>query len=264
MALTPTLNFRESTTTDGTSWQTNSQTPVAAPTIVAVSSSKSTSSSEEPALTGTNGWNVSWTKVGSWYSADCAERLTLFRGTPSSTVAGTLTATFASETFLGFTIEAVSWADSAVEASLLGTPDDGNSSGGNANAVAGITVAGGGAATYLFLTILATSRTFTPEASWTKLGTEEDRGTPGRSTVSFWIGSEDTSPTASWDGAACDFNAVAVEVMAPAGSTDVAVELTTQPRGVERGVARGVAMSMRKINGLWRPRNTGLVIAPAF
>lgn len=64
--------------------------------LVAVHSTRTNSTDIIPTLSGTNGWSVTWTQVATkdYNSALDERRVTLFRGVPSSAVAGVLTVDF--------------------------------------------------------------------------------------------------------------------------------------------------------------------------
>src|SRR3990167_4401683 len=86
--------------TDGTTFAGASHAPnnVTDPVYVGVAALRAAGQSVTPTLAGTNGWNTAWTAIATIRNAANTIVLTVFRGTPVSTVAGVLTATFTGET----------------------------------------------------------------------------------------------------------------------------------------------------------------------
>ena len=100
-------------TVDTDTYTTASVTPLSGQLVLAaVHSAMSVGTDTIPTLSGTNGWNVTWTQVATvdYRTSGNERRVTLFRGVPSSGTAGTLTTAF-SATQVGRTLSVISWAN---------------------------------------------------------------------------------------------------------------------------------------------------------
>lgn len=195
---------------------TGSITPVSGQVMLLWVLSTFATAPNTPTVTGTNGLSVTWTAVANVLNSGNTQKLTLFRGVPSSGTAGTLTIAFAGQAQL-----TVSWlatmytnvnqtTNQGAVQSVTGTANSATSKSlvlaapaNNANAV----VYGGGS---------SENTTATAESGFTVVDTQADaRGTvsveEGQQTATVRIG---IAPAGVTFGASGTVNAIAVELTA--------------------------------------------------
>lgn len=199
---------------------TGSITPVSGRVIYVWVASTFATAPNTPTMTGTNGLSVTWTAIANVLNSGNTQKLTLFRGVPSSSVAGVLTIAFAGQLQL-----TVSW--QVVTVTVI---DQTTSQGvvqsitGTANAATEKALAFAAGPTNNVNAILygafdTPNTTFTPKSGFTAIDTQADaQGTIG---TEFMVGSRtlttltppDIAPTGTF-GASGTICAIAIEVKA--------------------------------------------------
>lgn len=187
-----------------------------------------------PTLTGTNGLSVTWTQVATIVDAPSLQRLTLFRGVPSSSVAGAFTIAFGGVVQLFVVWEAESYPSVAqatnqgIVQSITGTAAAaiqkgltlGAAQGNNANIVA-------------YGAYSTANTTFTAESGDTAVATQADvRGTIGVEGTSPATNPPNTAPAGGTFGASGTICAIAAEVKAL-----YALDIRPTDSGVKPGTA---------------------------
>src|SRR3990167_3630028 len=86
--------------TDNTTYPTSSLTPPNTTEVVYVGvlALRAAGQTVQPTVAGTNGWDTTWTQIITIRNVAATIALSVFRGTPVSTTAGTMTATYTGET----------------------------------------------------------------------------------------------------------------------------------------------------------------------
>lgn len=199
MAIAATSPGTFDSTTTASSYTSGSLTPIAGqPTLILVTWRKATAADAISTFTGTNGWNVTWTQiVGGLVGGSTLSRGMLYRGTPSSGVAGTLTATFgASQLQCSMLPLSFSGVDAASNEGVVQSAINQGTTGGALSAT--LSAFGHASnATVLFGFARGTPTAFSAESgSWTS--TTILGGVNG--SVGTWLPSNDTSPTGTLTG----------------------------------------------------------------
>lgn len=182
--------------------------------LVAVGNRKGAGTADTPTVTGTNGWNVTWTQVDTQlHGGNTLNRQTLFRGVASSGTAGTFTVDFAgvNQAQCGVVVVSFSGVDQATSQGIVqSAKNSGSLNGALAATLAAFGDAGN--ATYLCGNARGTPSGFTPEGSFT--GYSVTGGVQG--IAAEWLASNDTSPTGTLTSGS-NWAAIAVEIKASTG-----------------------------------------------
>lgn len=195
-------------------------TPISGEAVyILVGNRKGTGTADTPTLTGTNGWNVTWTQVATITTGGSTlNRATLFRGVPSSSVAGKLTADFGgtNQAQCGIVVVSCAGVDQATNQGVVQSATDSAA----VNGALAATLSGFGHAdnaTLLVGVARGTPSGFTVEdGSYT--GYSVTGGVTGFG-AAIKIGN-DTSPTATLTSGT-NWAAIAIEIKAAAGGPAV-------------------------------------------
>jgi hypothetical protein len=202
--------------TNTASQATGSITPVSGELMLVWVASTRAGASNTPTMTGTNGLSVTWTAVANIQDSGNTEKLTLFRGVPSSSVAGVLTIAFAAQTQLTVSWLIVSY-PSVNQATTQGVVQSitGTANAATVKALALAAAQGNNANVVAYGGYSSANTTFTAEAGCTAVDTQADaQGTIGVEGTSPATLPPDVTPDGGTFGASGTLCAIAVEIKA--------------------------------------------------
>lgn len=271
---TPGENDHDEDTTDGTSVTFKSMTPVsAAPTWVWVHTATTAGTVVSHVLTGSNGWNVTWTEKATYEVAVIGianDRVTLFYGEPSSSTAGALTVTTTGQTQSVFAIKVLEITGTDINSLVATNTQNGNGTSTSA-ATGTMSSWNSGAIALSALIIGSTTATITWETSpgtWTNVGADFTGSSPSRKYSHAYATTQDLTPTAGISSS-LPWLMIAVELKPAGGSSGAVGELANGEGGLASGagLAGGagiLARSMEKFDVICpRSRAAGFALQGA-
>ena len=213
----PVLVQRIGTTTDNPTLTSSTNTPVnGAAYVVTVASRITSGAPAAPTLSGTNGWNVTWTQRQTQQEGISPNdlRITVFDGVASSGTAGTITASWGVTDQQNMALEIVRLPDADTSAIQGQTPS--GSTGDNLEEPNGTLAAFGNSSnTAYFAMAQRTNGTIVADAGWTELGNEYAAGGQALTFGSIYQETDaDLTPSAVsggfWCAIACEIELASV------------------------------------------------------
>lgn len=196
-------------------YTTSSYIPVFGETVLILVTNRKGTAADIPTLTGTGGWNTTWTEIKTRAAGGSAlTRATLFRGIPVSGTGGTLTATFsANQAQCSIAGVSFSGIDQTTDQGVVQSNTGAGGTGGNL-AVTLADFSGSSNPVVLGGVARGTPTSFTPEGTYSEI--EVVGGINGSALA--WLLSPDTSPTGTLVSGT-NWAAIAVELAALAATT---------------------------------------------